>query len=77
MDEVFLPPQGIDHIRQRLRKLEQIELVKIAARLRSIVDQGSAGYAILKEMKSEVEKEINELKEVLANAVVVDNKARV
>jgi len=76
-DEVFLPPQGIDHIRQRLHQLESIELAKVARKLRSISDHDSPAFIILKEMEDEIGQEVGQLKRILANAVVVDNRARV
>lgn len=75
-DEVFLPPQGIDHIRQRLNQLELIEARKIAQKMASIVDRASPAFIILDEMKQDVDREANQLKSLLANAVVVDNKVR-
>lgn len=76
-DEVFLPPQGVDHIRQRLHHLENVELAKIARKLKSISDHGSPAFIILKELEDEVSQETSQLKKLLANAVVVDNRARV
>lgn len=76
-DEVFLPPQGLDHIRQRLRHLETEELMKVAQKLKSITDHESPAFIILKEMQGEISQEASQLKKILANAVVVDNRARV
>lgn len=76
-DEVFLPPQGLDHIRQRLRHLENVELQKVARKLKSLSDQDSPAVIILKEMQSEINQESRQLKRILANAVIVDNRARV
>lgn len=76
-DEVFLPPQGLDNIRQRLHYLESVELRKVAQKLTSITDHGSPAFIILREMQDEITQEVKQLKEILANAVVVDNRARV
>jgi len=76
-DEVFLPPQGLDHIRQRLRHLENVELQKVARKLKSLSDQDSPAVIILKEMQSEIDQESRQLKKIMANAVIVDNRARV
>ncbi|MFC1721876.1 hypothetical protein ACFL0Z_03105 [Patescibacteria group bacterium] len=76
-DEVFLPPQGLDHIRQRLHHLESVELKKVAQKLKSITDHDSPAFIILEEMREEINHEAKQLKGILANAVVVDNRARV
>ncbi len=76
-EEVFLPPQGIDHIRHRLNQLEMVEVRKIAQKMASITDQSSPAFIILDEMKQDIDREIHHLKSLLANAVVVDNQVRV
>ncbi len=74
-EEVFLPPQGIDHIRQRLNHLELIESRKITQKMSSIDDHSSPAFIILNEMKQDIDREIYQLKSLLANAVVVENRA--
>jgi transcription elongation GreA/GreB family factor len=76
IEEVFLPPQGIDHIRQRLEHLEMVEARKIAQKMASLVDRASPAFIILTEMQQEVDQEIRQLKRILANAVVVENRVR-
>lgn len=75
-EEVFLPPQGIDHIRQRLNHLKSIEIRKIVQKMARIKDRSSPAFIILDEMKQDIDREICQLKSLLTNAVIVDNKVR-
>ena len=77
MEEIFLPTSGLVHIKNKLRKLENNEYLKVKDRIGSLIDKNSPGYELLTERKSEIEKEIQELRYILRNAVVVENKASV
>jgi transcription elongation factor GreA len=76
--EYYLTREGIERLRLELAELEGPKRTDLAARLRTAIQQGdlseNADYKQAKEDQGFLEGRIQELKALLGNAVIIDEK---
>jgi transcription elongation factor GreA len=77
--EYYLTREGIERLRLELAELEGPKRTELAARLRTAIQQGdlseNADYKQAKEDQGFLEGRIQEIKALLGNAVIIDEKS--
>lgn len=72
----YLTPEGLEKLKKELEYLEKVERRKIAKALKELIAQGdlseNAAYQITKENQVLLEKKIQELKEIINNAQILE-----
>ncbi len=73
-----LTPEGLEKIKKELEYLEKIKRKEVSERIRQAASQGdlkeNAGYDAAKEEQGFVEGRIKELKEIIAQAKLIEKK---
>lgn len=77
-EQVFLTPNGLEKLKERLNYLKSVKRLECSARIGEARSYGdlseNAEYETAREEQAQVEAEIYELEDKLKNAKIIDNK---